>query len=184
MGKITVELPEPLHQFLERYALVKGSTPERIASDLLIHMLNLIRDVEDTFFFRFIWIPKSTREIMESAYKRGEIKKLIDPEKTAITLGRIVTSIEDAYRYIPREINLAELKQYELDALREAIAKIEGRPLDPVDYLTTLFNEIEDVIEAFGLKIEKEKGRVKKITVKNPLLLSSYYGHIPRIYRR
>lgn len=189
-ASICLDLPEPAYRALEKIAYVKGSTIERVALEALNLYINIVRDVDDHYRFKYERVLEETRRLIEEAVRKGEVEAVrVKVEDVAITLGKLVTLLKETYGSIPREVTIDKLREDREKlaiALRRVVgrARVGGRDLDPVSYLVNRVKELGGVARAFGIEVHMEGGEVRRVRFNNVNLLDMYHGYIARVLRR
>jgi len=190
---ICMELPEPLFKSLEKIAYIKGTSVELVALDAIKAYMNIAKDIDDHYRFKFERVVEETKRLIETASSKGIVKvRRVKAESVASSLGKLVTLLKDAYGDMPREVIIERLKEPgELEKLSEVLRKIVGRrsvggkELNPVDYILNRVEEVRSVARAFGIDIEGEgRGSIKAIRFNNINLLYMYYGYGTRFLKR
>jgi hypothetical protein len=121
--------------------------------------MNIVKDAVDHYRFKCIRVPEETKRILEAAAGRGVIRTVPDPGRVALSLSRIVTTVQDKLGFIPHELDLEKL-----DPESRTIIEREVRSL-------------AEVLPAFNVEVEAEKGVVRRVRFRNPHLLAMYYDY-------
>lgn len=187
---IQLELPEQIYKALEKIAYIKGTSVELVALEAIRSYVGVAKDIDDHYRFKYEQVVEETRKLIEVALGKGLIKKRVEAERVASSLGKLVTLLRDAYGDIPRELVLEGMSGEELERLSGALrrivgrSRVGGRELNPITYILGRIEEIRGVAKAFGIDIVEKEGSVKAIKFNNVNLLSMYYGYVARLLRR
>jgi len=84
MVKVTIEIPDPLFDYLELLAFMKGVSVDIVLRDIIVNYVNTARDIIDMYYFKTIWVPKVTRELTQPQARAftQAITQLITPTIT------------------------------------------------------------------------------------------------------
>jgi hypothetical protein len=159
LPKVEVEVPEPLYRDVVLYSRLKGTRSDLVVLEALRIYMNIVKDAVDHYRFKCVRVPEETRKLLEIAAGRGVIKAVPDPGRVALSLSRVVTVVQDKLGYIPHDVDLQNL-----DPESRALIEREVR-------------NIADVLPAFGIEVEFEKGSVRRVRFRNPHLVAMYYDY-------
>ncbi len=189
-AQITVELPEPLFKSLEKLAYIKGTAVELIALEAIRLYVSIAEDIDAHYRFKYEHVVEETRRLIEAAVSKGLIKREVDAEKVASSLGKLVTLLKDTYGDIPRELALDKMSDEDLEKLSGTLrriigrSRVGGRELNPINYILNRVKEVRSVAGVFGIDVVEKGGSIKAIRFNNINLLSMYYGYGTRFLRR
>jgi hypothetical protein len=159
LPKVEVDVPEPLYRDVVLYSRLKGTRSDLMMLEALRIYMNIVKDAVDHYRFKCIRVPEETRRILEAAAGRGVIKTVPDPGRVALSLSRVVTIVQDKMGFIPHELDLEKL-----DPESRAVVEREVRGL-------------AEVLPAFNVEVEVERGVVRRVRFRNPRLLAMYYDY-------
>jgi hypothetical protein len=161
---IQLELPEQIYKALEKIAYIKGTSVELVALEAIRSYVGVAKDIDDHYRFKYEQVVEETRKLIEVALGKGLIKKRVEAERVASSLGKLVTLLRDAYGDIPRELVLEGMSGEELERLSGALrrivgrSRVGGRELNPITYILGRIEEIRGVAKAFGIDIVEKGG--------------------------
>lgn len=186
MPKIIIELPESLYKSLEKYAMIRGVSIERVVIDELRRNIEYVRDIDSYYNFRSDAENEVFKIIMNAIEEKRvnirvkERSKVL--EKYVYPFGRFLAVIRELYGRIPAKISIRELK--ENPRLADAIKKHSGVKItDPAKWVDHHIVKIKRLSKIFKLSITGE-GDDMIISFENPGYIEKFAGIGSRVMRR